>query len=171
MSLPFTPAFPWLLYAYPWMPYPRRVIIYLREKGISESLVKVAHVSDPQAGNEVIDSKLPPKPAGSLPILAMPSQAKGSNGETSEWIYMRQSMAIINFLRDMCNAGEYTFSAAHGSLLGNDPLLRARTADILALAEDCTIAWWIAVHPSHACSMADPSPGIPSVPSAQMQAP
>ena len=41
----------WLLYAYPWIPFPRRVIVYLRERGILDSLVKVVQVSDTQSGN------------------------------------------------------------------------------------------------------------------------
>jgi glutathione S-transferase len=76
MALLYRPAFPWLLYAYPWMPYPRRVIIYLREKGIPDSLVKVAVVADPQDRNQVLDRSLPPIPSGSLPILAISSEAK-----------------------------------------------------------------------------------------------
>lgn len=117
------------------MPYPRRVIIYLREKGIPESLVKVAHVSDPQNGNEVVDTSLPKRPAGSLPILAIPSEGN------REWLYIRQSMSIINYLEELCNNGEYGFSSPHGSLLGKDALDRARTGEVLSLAEECTVAW------------------------------
>ena len=135
MALPFKPTFPWLLYAYPWMPYPRRVIIYLREKGIPDSLVKVAQVSDPQSGNEVVDSSLPSRPAGSLPILAIPSSAAG------EWVYARQSMAIINFLEELCEGGEYGLSSPRGSLFGDDALARARVCEVLTLAEECTVAW------------------------------
>ena len=141
MALPFKPAFPWLLYAYPWMPYPRRVIIYLREKGIPDSLVKIAHVSDPQNGNEVTDSSLPPRPAGSLPILAIPSETKDGSSGTQQWVYIRQSMAIINYLEELCNAGQYGFSSPHGSLIGSDALARARVGEVLTLAEECTVAW------------------------------
>ena len=73
-------SFPLLLYAYPWMPYPRRVIIYLREKGIDSRMVNVIHVSDPQDGNAA-PLGYPPRPAGSLPILALPS--KGDDGTVS----------------------------------------------------------------------------------------
>lgn len=135
MALPFKPSFPWLLYAYPWMPYPRRVIIYLREKGIPESLVKVAQVSDPQDGNEVVDASLPERPAGSLPILAIPSEGN------KEWLHIRQSMSIMNYLEELCNNDEYGFSCPHGSLVGKDPLARARIGEILTLAEEGTVAW------------------------------
>jgi glutathione S-transferase len=93
------------------MPYPRRVIIYLREKGIPDSLVKVAVVADPQDGNQVLDRSLPPIPSGSLPILAISSEAKRVDGVAEEWTYIRQSMAIINFLEELCNAGKYGFSS------------------------------------------------------------
>lgn len=135
MALHFKPSFPWLLYAYPWMPFPRRVIIYLREKGIPESLIKIAHVSDPQSGNEVVESSLPKRPAGSLPILAIPSEAG------NECIYIRQSMSIVNYLEELCNNGDYGFSSPHGSLVEADPLARARIGEVLSLAEECTVAW------------------------------
>ena len=141
MALPFKPAFPWLLYAYPWMPYPRRVIIFLREKGIPESLVKVARVADPQDGNEVVDSSLPARPAGSLPILAIPSMASEKTSNGNQWVHLRQSMSIINYLEELCNNGEYGFSSPHGSLVGTDALARARIGEILSLAEECTTAW------------------------------
>jgi glutathione S-transferase len=63
---------PYLLYVYPWIPFPRRIIIYLREKGIPSSLVKVVPVSDPQNGNAA-PTEYPPRPSGSLPILVIPS--------------------------------------------------------------------------------------------------
>ena len=142
MALPFKPAFPWLLYAYPWMPYPRRVIIYLREKGIPESLVRVVHVSDPQDGNRVIDSAaFPSRPAGSLPIMLIPSEPQGDEGGAENWVYIRQSMAMINYLEELCNTGQYGFSASRGSLVGKDALAKARVGEVLSLAEECTVAW------------------------------
>ena len=141
MALPFEPSFPWLLYAYPWMPFPRRVIIYLREKGIPESLVKVACVSDPQNGNAVVDSSLPARPAGSLPILAIPSTTSETASNARQWAYIRQSMSIINYLEELCNNGEYGLSSPHGPLVGTDALSRARNGEVLGLAEECTIAW------------------------------
>jgi glutathione S-transferase len=141
MALPFKPSFPWLLYAYPWMPFPRRVIIYLREKGIPESLIKVARVTDPQNGNEVVDSSLPARPAGSLPILAIPSTTSEEGSNADQWVYIQQSMSIIHYLEELCNSGEYGFSSPHGSFVGRNALSRARIGEILSLAEECTIAW------------------------------
>lgn len=141
MALPHNPAFPWLLYVYPWMPYPRRVIIYLREKGIPESLVRVAAVADPQDGNKVLDPSLPPRPSGSLPILAIPSEARGADGKAETWTYIRQSMAIIIFLEELFSTGQYGLLSPQGPLAGSDALARARVSEILILAEECTVAW------------------------------
>ena len=128
--------FPWLLYAYPWMPYPRRVIIYLRERGIPNSLVTIVQVSDPQAGNQVVDSSFPPRPAGSLPILAIPSAEKDKDGKPREWTYIRQSMAIIGYLEETLGA-----RSSNSLLIGKDALTKVRISEILTLAEECTVAW------------------------------
>ncbi|KFX92758.1 hypothetical protein O988_07136 [Pseudogymnoascus sp. VKM F-3808] len=111
-------ARPWLLYAYPWMPFPRRVTIYLREKRIPPSLVTVVPVSDPQLGNSA-PPEFPPRPQGSLPILAIPS-AHGSKEEP--YLFIHQSLAIMNYLDELCDSG-------------------ARQTALLALADECTIAW------------------------------
>lgn len=142
MALPFEPSLPWLLYAYPWMPYPRRVIIYLREKQISQALVKVVRVSDPGEGNEVVESDIfPPRPPGSLPVLAVPSFERSTNGEPKEWLYVRQSMAIINFLEEFCEAGLHGFSSPHGPLTGTTTIQRVKNVEIQTLAEELVVAW------------------------------
>lgn len=141
MALPFKPSFPWLLYAYPWMPYPRRVIIYLREKQIPEHLVRVVRVSDPGDGNQVVDAEyFPPRPPGSLPVLAIPSKIS-SEGSPEEWLYVRQSMAIINFLEELCEAGSFGFSSPRGSLTGSTALERFKNMEVQTLAEEVLVAW------------------------------
>lgn len=142
MLLPFQPAFPWLLYAYPWMPFPRRVIIYLREKRIPASLVQVVHVSDPGEGNQVVESaSFPPRPSGSLPILAIPSFEKDEAGKPDSWMYVRQSMAIISLVEEVCEKGEYRFSSLRGIITGTDAIQRARILEIQTLAEELTVGW------------------------------
>lgn len=136
MALPFKPSLPFLLYAYPWMPFPRRVIIYLREKQIDRSLVDIVRVSDPQDGNEVVDSSFPPRPPGSLPILAIPHA-----DSKDQWTYIRQSMAIINFLEEMCESGNHGFSSPSGPLMPTNVLEKAREMEILGLAEELTVGW------------------------------
>lgn len=136
MALPFKPSFPFLLYVYPWMPFPRRVTLYLREKQIPQSLVRVVRVSDPQDGNEVLDSSIPPRPAGSLPILAI-AHADGED----KWTYIRQSMAIINLLEEFCEKKQYGFSSPTGPLMPTNALEKARATEILILAEELTVGW------------------------------
>jgi glutathione S-transferase len=119
------------------MPYPRRLIIYLREKGIDSNLVKVVHVSDPQLGNKA-PPKFPPRPAGSLPILAIPSM---DDKGTISYTHIRQSLAIMNFLDELCDAGLYGFPKSKYSMHGTDALERARNTEVLTLADECTSAW------------------------------
>ncbi|KAK0269292.1 hypothetical protein LTR54_017539 [Friedmanniomyces endolithicus] len=126
-----------LLYAYPWTPYPRRVIIYLREKAIPSSLVTVVRVSDPQLG-DAAPPEYPPRPAGSLPILAMPTN--DSPGHAT-YTYIRQSNAIMNYLDELCDEGLHGFSLSKYSMRGADALSRARNTEILSLADDCNLAW------------------------------
>lgn len=72
------PPRPWLLYAFPWMPYPCRVIIYLREKMHSficgqDFVVPDLHsiVSTPP--------EHPPRPARSHAILEVPPSGHLNN--------------------------------------------------------------------------------------------
>jgi glutathione S-transferase len=160
---------PWLLYVYPWMPYPRRIIIYLREKGIPLSLVKVIRVSDPGQGNQVVTSEngssIPPRPAGSLPILAVPkkdvidliaisAKKKGKEDQdqkNEEFIYIRQSIAIMNFLDDISLRGLYGFPSRSDFPTSknndgdddddDDVLGRAREHELLAIADELTGLW------------------------------
>jgi glutathione S-transferase len=126
---------PYLLYVYPWMPFPRRVIIYLREKGIRSSLVTTVPVSDPQLGDSAPPT-FPPRPAGSLPILAIPSTSK-----EGEYTYIRQSVAIINYLDELCNSSVSGFPKSKYAMRGHDILSRARETELLALAEELLVAW------------------------------
>ncbi|KAK4981074.1 hypothetical protein LTR66_008412 [Elasticomyces elasticus] len=119
------------------MPFPRHVIIYLREKGIPQSLVAVVHVSDPQLGN-VAPPEYPFRPKGSLPILAIPeTELSGSVSYT----YIRQSLAIMNYLDELCDAGHNDFPLSRYSMRGADALSRARITEVVALADECTTSW------------------------------
>ena len=119
------------------MPYPRRVIIYLREKGIPSSLVTIVRVSDPNNG-DAAPPEYPPRPAGSLPILAIPPAAH-SGSQT--YIYIRQSNAIMTYLDELCDEGRDGFPLSKHLMRGTDPLSRARDIELLALADECTTAW------------------------------
>lgn len=158
--LPPSPTVPWLLYAWPWAPYPRRIMIYLREKGIPESQVKVVHVQ----GNDVVTPDCPPRPEGSLPLLAIPTQQQAHNNtpfkpvgthdasQGHSYTYIRQSLAIMTFLDEVCNDAKLGFlpgkagsligtNTARGSKPAQDALYRARMNEILALADELTTAW------------------------------
>ncbi|KAI4150889.1 MAG: hypothetical protein LQ340_003842 [Diploschistes diacapsis] len=91
---------PHLFYVFPWIPFPRHLIIYLRERRIPNSHVRVIAVSDPQQGQKVPQG-FPPPPAGSSPILAIPPAAASdpSIPTTLEgWKLLRQSLHIMHFL-------------------------------------------------------------------------
>ncbi|KAK5163913.1 uncharacterized protein LTR77_010308 [Saxophila tyrrhenica] len=141
MAPPFTPALPSLLYCYPWMPFPRRITIYLHEKQISSTLVKTVRVSDPQDGDEVVDRSFPSRPRGSLPILAVRSDANDEDGKPSQWFHVRQSMAIINSLEELCEQKLYGFDSPMGSLFGRDLMEQVRVNEVLILAEELTVIW------------------------------
>lgn len=110
---------PYLLYVYPWMPDPRRIIIYLREKNIPSSLVTIVPVPDPQSSTE-LPPQYAPRPKGSLPLLVIPS----SSGEKP--VVIRQSVAIMNYLDELCDAGAQGFPKSTYPMRGSDMLSRAR---------------------------------------------
>jgi hypothetical protein len=125
------------------MPFPRRVLIYLREKKIPANLVEIVRVSDPGDGNEVVDTSYPPRPAGSLPILTIASEQKDENDVPKEQLHVRQSMAIIYFLEEMCEKQMYGFPPASASFYGKSTIERVRVNEVLSLAEECTVAWYV----------------------------
>ncbi|KAJ5833537.1 hypothetical protein N7474_001848 [Penicillium riverlandense] len=140
---------PWLLYAYPWQPFPRRLVIYLRERSIPSSLVTVVPVSDLQFGGHP-PAGFPPKPSGSLPILVIP---QGNGGAPKEAIYIKQSIAIMEFIEETCLAGRHGFPKIPPiSILplkmpvqfGDDDaaaICRAKHSELLSLAVSLTEGW------------------------------
>lgn len=104
-------------------------------KGIPSSLVTISPVSDPQLGNTV-DPKYPPKLPGSLPILAIPQDDSGNN-----FTYIRQSLAIMNYLDGWCDAGQKGFPLLGHSMRGANILEQARVTEVLILADECTTLW------------------------------
>ena len=122
------------------MPYPRRVALYLSEKRITSSAIRIIHVSDPQTGNCVVPAQangVPPRPEGSLPILAIPP-SNNSNG----WLYIRQSMAIVQYVEEACaRGGELSNTCARELVKGHTPLERARITEIITLAEELLVSW------------------------------
>lgn len=84
------------------MPYPRRVIVYLRERGIPSSAVRIVPVSDPQLGSQA-PIGFPPTPTGSLPILAVPPlEMRNSSipADLEGWKLVRQALPIKVYLEN-----------------------------------------------------------------------
>ena len=94
-------------------------------------------MSDPQAGDKVVhEDKFPPIPRGSLPILVIP-QADSAQSP----IQIRQSMAIINLVDELCDAVELGFPKSTYLMRGSTIIERAYTSEVLALAEELLYDW------------------------------
>lgn len=142
---------PWLLYAYPWQPFPRRLVVYLRERSIPPSLVTVVPVSDVPFGDEA-PPEFPPRPTGSLPILMVP---QGNDIALKGPVYVKQSIAIMEFLDEICRHGRYGFPKVATPLLpinilsgssasakdAEAMLFRAKHSELLTLAATLTDGW------------------------------
>ena len=91
-------------------------------------------VSDPQLGNAAPD-EYPPRPVGSLPILAIPPCSYLNN---QSYTYIRQSIAMINLLDELCEVGREGLPPSDNSMRGTDHLSRARNMELFALADQLT---------------------------------
>jgi glutathione S-transferase len=126
------------------MPYPRRTTIYLRERKIPSNLVTVVPVSDPQEGEEVPPG-FPPRPKGSLPLLAIPKSLVSNSTEAqnrdvdieSNYYILGESLSVIQYLEDLCNTGKHGFPISTYSMAGGPhPLDRAYEYGLLNLANE-----------------------------------
>jgi len=105
------------LYNFSWGPYPRRIAIYLAEKGIvGIDHVEVEHPHKPELWPAGFMQKL--NPNGSLPVLELDDGSK-----------IRQSLAILEFL-------EEHFPTPN--LIGATPAARARTRELVAVFDEAT---------------------------------
>lgn len=124
------------LFVWPYGPYPRRVLIYLAERGIT-SHFNIIPVDVHSKGK----MSAPGKPPGTVPILKFPD---GS--------YISQSLAIINYLEDVCENPQEEWqntlaSAAKPiSVCGSTPIERARTLEILSLADEVSSLLGLTCH-------------------------
>lgn len=123
-----------------WGLYPRRVLIYLAEKGLLTSpLIKITPVQITQQGM-VADGK----PPGSVPILKLP-----------DGTFIRQSVAILDYFEDICDNPDTSkawqvelakSASGQGTMRGGTPEQRARTRDMLSLADEATSQFGFACH-------------------------
>jgi glutathione S-transferase len=103
------------LYELIWGVYPRRVIIYLAEKGISD----IERIPlDFFRGENRQPEHLTRNPAGTVPVL-----------EISHGVYIRQSTAILEYL-------EETYPSPN--MIGGTPEERAFTRDLMSLINEST---------------------------------
>jgi glutathione S-transferase len=138
-----------LLYVYPWMPFPRRTTIYLRERKIPSNLVIVVPVSDPKDGEEVPPG-FPPRPKGSLPLLAIPKSLVSNSAEAqrrdvdlgSDYYLLGESLSIMQYLEDLCDTGKHGFPISAYSMAGpSHPLDRAYEYGLLNLANEVLVSF------------------------------
>ncbi len=117
------------------MRFPRRVIIYLREKDIPSSLITVVPISDPQLGDAAPPEFLA-RLKSSLPLLDIPPPGYAS---TASLTYIGQLVAIMDYLDELWDAGDDGFPMPQHSLRGTDPASRVHEAELLSLADECTV--------------------------------
>lgn len=125
------------------------MIIYLHERRIQSELVTIVPVADPQLGDTAA-SGLPPRPKGSLAILAVPMELLSANSsqvlgaaqdDASGYVYLGESLAILNYLEDPCEKGLHGFPSISSMRGGRDPLSRARHEELLHLSNDLLTCW------------------------------
>ncbi|WP_158259790.1 glutathione S-transferase family protein [Phyllobacterium phragmitis] len=105
------------LYNFPWGPYPRRLTLYLTEKGIADiELIEVEFPHQPELWPEDFLLKL--SPAHSLPIL-----------DTGNGILIGQSIAILEYLEERYPSP---------NMLGETSEERARTRELVAIFDEAT---------------------------------
>lgn len=119
------------LFVLTWGVYPRRVIIYLAEKGLLGSPeIKITPVT-----TSATTMTAPGKPPGSVPILSL------GGGR-----YIKQSIAILEYVEDVCDAacaGQQDQNTAtmfgrnvYGSMRGKTPEKRARVREMVGIADE-----------------------------------
>ncbi|KAL8341811.1 hypothetical protein RB601_005344 [Gaeumannomyces tritici] len=133
------------LFVFPWGVYPRRVLLYLAEKGLAgHPHIKITQVD---VANQM---SAPGKPPGSVPVLRLP-----------DGTFVKQSVAILEYLEDVCDAPDPSqpwqadlaaaaaaaATTATGSMRGGDAAARrARAREILALADEANSHFGLAAH-------------------------
>ncbi|KAI6778738.1 uncharacterized protein J7T54_000772 [Emericellopsis cladophorae] len=129
------------LYTLTWGVYPRRVLIYLAEKGLSHSPhIDVVSCDVSEAGTLIAEGK----PPGTVPVLRLPD---GS--------FIKQSVAIIDYLEDICAQPdpaqawqkELAESADRNTdMRGTTAEERASHRDMVILADEATSLFGFACH-------------------------
>ncbi|CAG9936200.1 unnamed protein product [Clonostachys rosea f. rosea IK726] len=126
------------LYVLPATYYPRRVLIYLYEKGLINSAhINVIPVEISQTGQMAA----PGKPPGSVPILRLP-----------DGTLIKQSLAILEYFEDICDhpKDQWQKDLFKGtncnSMRGATAEARARIREIMGLADEASSQFGFACH-------------------------
>ncbi|KAI1136122.1 hypothetical protein F5Y05DRAFT_393002 [Hypoxylon sp. FL0543] len=125
------------LFVLTWGVYPRRVLIYLHEKGLLNS----PHIKiTPVTISATAEMTAPGKPKGTVPILALP-----------DGTFIKQSVAILDYFEDICDNPQEQWqkelaAAAKPSIRGSSARERASTRELLALADEATAFFGFACH-------------------------
>ncbi|UPL04101.1 hypothetical protein LCI18_015035 [Fusarium solani-melongenae] len=126
------------LFVLPWGVYPRRVLLYLSEKGIlSSPLIKITPVTITRQGMSTPDGK----PPGTVPMLKLP-----------DGTFIKESVAILEYFEDICAdpqsdwQKELAKSAVKSSMRGETPEQRARIRDMLFLSGEACNYFGFACH-------------------------
>lgn len=126
------------LFVLPWGVYPRRVLLYLSEKGIlSSPLIKITPVTITRQGMSTPDGK----PPGTVPMLKLP-----------DGTFIKESVAILEYFEDICAEPqndwqkELANGAAKFSMRGEAPEQKARIRDMLGLSGEACNYFGFACH-------------------------
>ncbi|KAF5027835.1 hypothetical protein F66182_62 [Fusarium sp. NRRL 66182] len=125
------------LFSLSWGLYPRRILIYLAEKGLLASpLIKITEVGVSQDGTMAA----PGKPKGSVPMLRLP-----------DGTFIKQSVAILDYFERICEHPEQPWQVelaknANDSMLGKTAEERARVWEMLSLADEITSQFGFSCH-------------------------
>src|SRR5262245_39217671 len=109
------------LYMFPLAPNPRRVVVYLKEKGIELSFVSI----DVTKGENRTPEFLAKNPSGALPVL-----------ELDDGTVLTESLAIVEYLEEL---------HPNKPMIGTTPLERARVRELERICELGVLAGTAAV--------------------------
>ncbi|KIY64955.1 hypothetical protein CYLTODRAFT_412947 [Cylindrobasidium torrendii FP15055 ss-10] len=106
---------PLKLWVIRWGPYPRRVLLYLKIKGVPNEDIEIVNMEFTATGGMSGD---PDKPAGSVPMLQL-----------EDGSLIRQSMGILQYL-------EERFAHIGSNMSGTSALERAQIRDMCSLVDE-----------------------------------
>lgn len=125
------------LFILPWGVYPRRILLYLSEKGIlSSPLIKITSVTITRQGMSAPGGK----PPGTVPMLKLP-----------DGTFIKQSVAILEYFEDICAHPQSDWQrelakGAKSSMRGDTFEQKARIRDMLCLSDEACTQFVFACH-------------------------